>query len=140
MSRIDRNLISTAYLSFVVNFEDTGEFHEPVVIEDALDTEMMAVPRKVVPLIDIDAVPFIGNNLECSTWIVFTSILHANTSRRAAPKGCSQGIGMRPRTFIDAPFTRTNLICHHQAMHSIARLYRKAQPRNSIIYITLHRI
>lgn len=57
------NLISKAYLLFTFNLHHSSKFHASSMIKAILDPKHMAIPSKVVPLIHINPISVVGNNL-----------------------------------------------------------------------------
>ena len=54
----------------------SGEVHEPIVVEDALDVQAVAVPREVVPLVHVDPVPTVRHDLRITTSTNITTKHH----------------------------------------------------------------
>ena len=56
-------LVSRAYLWLTVHLDDPDKVHKPKVIEDVANAQVVAVTGKVVPLVNVDAVLLVCNNL-----------------------------------------------------------------------------
>jgi len=58
------HLVSATDLRLTVNTDDSSELHKAMVIKYVTYAEVIAVTSKIVPLVHIDAIPLVGNNLE----------------------------------------------------------------------------
>lgn len=59
------HLVSETYLKLLVfpNSHHTGKMNKAVMIKTGFKPEMKAVPTDIIPLVDINAVSFVSNNL-----------------------------------------------------------------------------
>ena len=57
------NLIFGAYLEFPIHFQNSGIFDTPFMIKVVFDPKHVTVSGKIIPLIHVDPIPFVGNNL-----------------------------------------------------------------------------
>ena len=60
----EKYLVSAAYLWLTVDVNNASKLHETMMIKHVAYAEMIAVASKIVPLVHIDAVTLICNNLE----------------------------------------------------------------------------
>lgn len=60
---IENNLISWAYLQFLINLQNSGILHTSSMIKVILDPEHVAIPSKIVPFVHINPISLVGHNL-----------------------------------------------------------------------------
>lgn len=59
----ENNLISWAYLQFIINLQNSGILYTSSMIKVILDPKHVAITSKVVPFIHIDPILLVGHNL-----------------------------------------------------------------------------
>ena len=59
-----QHLVSATDLRLALNLDNTSELHKAMVIKHIANAEMITITCKVVPLVNVNAIPLIGNDLE----------------------------------------------------------------------------
>lgn len=74
---IENNLISWAYLQFLINLQNSGILHTSSMIKVILDPEHVAIPSKIVPFVHINPISLVCHNL------LKSNIRHLNILRHS---------------------------------------------------------
>lgn len=74
---IENNLISWAYLQFIINLQNSGILHTSSMIKVILDPEHVAIPSKIVPFVHINPISLVCHNL------LKSNIRHLNILRHS---------------------------------------------------------
>jgi len=59
-----KHLVSATDLRLTLHVDNTSKLHEAVMIKDVTNAKVVAIASKIVPLVHVNAIPLIGNNLE----------------------------------------------------------------------------
>lgn len=73
----ENNLISWAYLQFIIKLQNSGKLHISSMIKVILDPEHVAIPSKIVPFVHINLISLVGHNL------LKSNIRHLNILRHS---------------------------------------------------------
>ena len=81
-------LISTTYLQFAINCKNSGKLHESFVIKIVVDPQVVTISGKVIPLVDVNAISFVRDNLQGSAkvankkWYTCKIFIEKNKNQR----------------------------------------------------------